>query len=197
MLIHLIRHGEVDNPDEGVYADIPGFVLSGRGREQAKQAGSHLASREIGLIVSSPLDRAAETAALIAASTGADIKTDPRLTEWGLATRWRGAKWTDLRSVFPGELEAYFADPYDLAFSPESLEVAAMRIEATVMDHASQTPTEVAFVSHQDCVHAAVLRLTGAASAAYHSDKPEHSSVTTLERTDGGWRRTAYWAPPQ
>ena len=58
MVIHLIRHGEVDNPRDVVYADMPGFGLSETGRRQAEAAGSYLAATPLVRIVSSPLDRA-------------------------------------------------------------------------------------------------------------------------------------------
>ena len=110
MTIHLIRHGEVHNPLGFVYADIAGFSLSEKGRLQAKAAGEYLSGEPPRLIVTSPLDRAVETATIIAAATGADVTADGRLSEWGLGVRWRGALWAELPKAFPGELEAKRGD---------------------------------------------------------------------------------------
>ncbi len=196
MRIHLIRHGEVDNPNEIVYADIPGFRLSPAGRRQASQTGKHLASRPLRYIVSSPLDRAVETANLVQLATGADVITDRRLTEWGLGVRWRGATWPQLPVVFPGELEAYLTHPGELPFCPESLADLTHRMVEAITDRADEMfGGDIAFVSHEDPIHAALLALTGSVPARFHHEKPLHSSVTTLERHGDRWAELARWAP--
>jgi len=197
MTIHLIRHGEVDNPHRVVYADIPGFSLSEKGRLQAEATGAYLSDKPPTLIVSSPLDRAVETASIIAAATGADVITDARLSEWGLGVHWRGAAWAELPKAFPGELEAYLADPTNLPFSPESIDQVAERIHAAVTEFTTAASGPIAFVSHEDPIHAAALRLTDEHPARFHADKPTHCSVTTLVPGTKHWSRTAYWAPEQ
>jgi broad specificity phosphatase PhoE len=198
MQIHLIRHGEVDNPDDVVYADIPGFRLSARGRDQASELGRYLSARPLRRIVTSPLDRAVETANLVGAATGAGVITDRRLTEWGLGVRWRGATWKQLPTVFPGELETYLAHPDDLPFSPESLDQLTARMVSAIKDRLGDEialEDEVAFVSHEDPIHAALLALTATTTNAFHRDKPVHSSVVTLTRDDGRWVESGRWAP--
>jgi len=105
--IHLIRHGEVHNPGHLVYADLPGFHLSRLGRREASATAAHLAAEPIDLIVSSPLERAVETATPLAEMLGLQVRIDDRLTEWGLLTRWAGTVWEDLGKRFPGEVDAY------------------------------------------------------------------------------------------
>ncbi len=195
MHIHLIRHGEVENPGDVVYGDIPGFVLSRLGRQQAQAAGRYLAPNPPTLIVSSPLDRAVETAGLIADAAGAKTTTDVRLTEWALAVRWRGATWSRLPAVFPGELEAYLENLRHLPFCDESIDMVADRFAAAVADHVSGAAGDVAFVSHEDCLHAAHNRLVGRTPEVFHDDKPTHCSVTTLQRTDRGWADVNRWEP--
>jgi broad specificity phosphatase PhoE len=63
--ISLVRHGLVDNPDQIYYGRRPGFRLAAEGREQAIAAGRRLAAQPIAVIYHSPMQRAAETAALI------------------------------------------------------------------------------------------------------------------------------------
>lgn len=197
MHIHLIRHGEVENPTNVVYANIPGFVLSEKGRTQARAAGQHLAGSGLRLIVASPLDRAVETARLIAAETDAKVETDPRLTEWALAVRWRGARWAELPTVFPGELEAYLEDPRDLPFCPESIDEVALRITTAVSEWVAQSEIDIAFVSHEDPIHATHLSLIAAHPNVFHADKPTHCSVTTLTAINGKWSTISRWAPQQ
>lgn len=197
MQIHLIRHGEVANPRDVVYADIPGYGLSPRGRQQAKAAGEYLSGFSLRSIVTSPLDRALETAELIAAATGAAIVTDARLTEWRLSARWRGAVWSALPVVYPGELEAYLEDPFHLPFSPESLDQVADRVTTAVTDRCRADTGDIAFVSHQDPIHIAHLRLVAAQPQVFHQRKPNHCTVTSLQGSGDDWLEVSRWNPEQ
>ena len=79
--IHLIRHGEVYNPDGVLYGRLPGFQLSDKGIRQAQAAADALADRDIVAVIASPLQRAQETAAPIAARHNLEVDTDPDLIE--------------------------------------------------------------------------------------------------------------------
>lgn len=193
--LQLVRHGEVANPRHICYGDLPGFGLSPAGRRQAEGAAAYLADAGADLLLTSPLQRAAETAEIIGRRLGLSAVSDVRLTEWRLGVRWNGVVWEDLPSVFPGELEAYLEHPADLPFSPESLSAAAERVAALVDDLGRRHPGAVAVVvSHQDPIQAARLLLTGGSLAALHHRKPGHASVITL--TPGSpWREGSCWEP--
>jgi broad specificity phosphatase PhoE len=79
--VHLVRHGEVDNPRGILYGRIPGYHLSETGRMMAKAAADFLAGRDITVLRSSPLERALETAEPIAAEFGLPVEVDDRLIE--------------------------------------------------------------------------------------------------------------------
>ncbi len=79
--VHVIRHGEVHNPGGILYGRLPGYHLSGRGRAQARAVAEALAGRDIVAVAASPLQRAQETAAPIAAVHGLQIVTDDDLIE--------------------------------------------------------------------------------------------------------------------
>ena len=80
-IVHLLRHGEVHNPDKILYGRLPGYVLSELGKEMAERAANALAGRDIAAVISSPLERAQETATPIAALHNLEIGTDPNLIE--------------------------------------------------------------------------------------------------------------------
>lgn len=80
-VVHLVRHGEVFNPDGVLYGRLPGFHLSDLGREMADRAAEALANRDVALVWSSPMERAQETAAPIAAVHELPIGLDERLQE--------------------------------------------------------------------------------------------------------------------
>src|ERR1017187_2925353 len=80
-IVHLVRHGEVYNPQGILYGRIPGFHLSEDGRLMAKAAADFLAGRNVVALRSSPLDRALETAAPLSALFGLELTIDDRLIE--------------------------------------------------------------------------------------------------------------------
>lgn len=89
--VHLLRHGEVENPHKILYGRLPDYHLSERGRAMAELAASALANAPVGLVVSSPLERAQETAQPIADTHGLPIYTDPRIIEAG--NRFEGRRF--------------------------------------------------------------------------------------------------------
>ncbi|MDZ7579022.1 MAG: histidine phosphatase family protein [Candidatus Nanopelagicales bacterium] len=80
-VVHLLRHGEVHNPEGILYGRLPGFHLSELGQRMAQRVASTVKDRDIVLVKASPLERAQETAAPIAAVRGLEVKTDPDLIE--------------------------------------------------------------------------------------------------------------------
>ncbi len=79
--VHLLRHGEVHNPQQVMYGRLPGFHLSDRGRGMAERVAKTLLDRDITHLVSSPLERAQETSAPLAAALGLPVHLDDRLLE--------------------------------------------------------------------------------------------------------------------
>ena len=80
--IHLVRHGQVDNPRDVVYGRLPGFRLSGKGLNQARSAAVFFNNRPLAAMYSSPLQRARQTAnALRRASSRHKIKISSLITE--------------------------------------------------------------------------------------------------------------------
>ncbi|MFM1777433.1 MAG: hypothetical protein RL741_51 [Actinomycetota bacterium] len=79
--VHLLRHGEVHNPDKILYGRLSGFRLSELGHEMAQRAADALAHRDITVVTASPLERAQQTAMPIAAVHGLTIGTDDDVIE--------------------------------------------------------------------------------------------------------------------
>jgi len=80
-IVHLLRHGEVDNPSGLIYGRLPGYHLSANGRLMAAAAADYCAERPVVALFSSPLERAQETALPVAERLGLPIVTDDRLIE--------------------------------------------------------------------------------------------------------------------
>ena len=79
--VHVVRHGEVENPEKILYGRQPGWRLSNRGQEMAQVLGEWSKAIDLGALHVSPLQRAQETAAPIAKVHGIAITTDDRLIE--------------------------------------------------------------------------------------------------------------------
>ena len=80
-VVHLLRHGEVDNPHGIIYGRLPGYHLSANGQAMAEAAADYFSERAVVALFSSPLERAQETARPVAERLGLPIVTDDRLTE--------------------------------------------------------------------------------------------------------------------
>ncbi len=196
-MLHLIRHGEVENPQHVVYSRLPGYGLSQLGREQAAAAGQYLIRRPIVAIWSSPLERALETAHLIAAKFQLPVRIHPDLTEWKMADSWAGIVWEDLPEARPGQLERYLETPWDLDFGSESLDELATRISDVAKElHEVYRDGDVVMVSHQDPVQAGRLRLTGRALTELSAEKPGHATVLSF-RLQETWQEVARWDAPE
>jgi broad specificity phosphatase PhoE len=80
-IVHMLRHGEVYNPDKILYGRLPGYGLSELGVQMAKAAAQALADRDVTYLVASPLERAQQTAEPFAAQSKLPIGVDERLIE--------------------------------------------------------------------------------------------------------------------
>ena len=80
-VVHLLRHGEVHNPDGILYGRLPGFRLSDDGVRQAEVVAAYLSDHDVVHVAASPLQRAQQTAEPIAARHGLDVVTDEQLIE--------------------------------------------------------------------------------------------------------------------
>ncbi|MFE9662043.1 histidine phosphatase family protein [Streptomyces sp. NPDC005955] len=82
-VVHLVRHGEVHNPEGILYGRLSGYHLSELGQRMADRVAEHLAERDVTHVAASPLERAQETAEPVAKSHGLDVGSDVRLIEAG------------------------------------------------------------------------------------------------------------------
>jgi broad specificity phosphatase PhoE len=161
-LVHLVRHGLVDNPRRLVYGRLPGFHLSRDGRAQAEAAARRLAGRPVVALYSSPLERARETAEVISAVLGLPVNLRDELTEAALAAVWEGQEWAHVREVHRTQWETYLHRPLELQDVPETVAALADRVARAIRGLAAAHPgAEVVAVSHGDPIKAGVIAVTG------------------------------------
>lgn len=150
--VHLLRHGEVFNPDRVLYGRLPGYGLSDLGIAQAKLAGEFLAARDIGYLVSSPLERAQETAEPLSAALGLPVATDDRLIE--AANALEGRQVAGGRGLFTDPSNwKYFVNPFKPSWGEPYAEIAERVLAAAraARDNAiiAGAGKEAVCVSHQ------------------------------------------------
>jgi len=128
--VHLLRHGEVHNPEGVLYGRLPGYRLSELGERQAKAAAEWFADRDIGYLVSSPLERARQTAEPLAAATGVPVAVDERLIE--AANHLQGRAVAGGKGLFrdPSNWK-YFRNPVRPSWGEPYAEIAARMLAAT------------------------------------------------------------------
>jgi broad specificity phosphatase PhoE len=146
-IVHLLRHGEVENPQRVMYGRLPGYHLSANGRAMADAAADFFSERAVVALFCSPLERAQETARPVAERLGLEIVTDERLIEpWnhfegltfgvGDGSLRRPAHWPYLINPFrPSWGEAYRSVAMRMLAVMEEARAAAAGEEAVCVSH--------------------------------------------------------------
>ena len=194
-LVHLIRHGKVFNPDNIRYGCAPGFHLSDLGREQARACGKFLATQApLAALVSSPLERATETAAIVAAELAiTDVPTDDRLIE--AANRFDGLhRYAFLHPWRWPRLWNPFAPSWGESFKQITARMRSAIEERRVAGAA------IALVSHQAPIWIARQSYEAPGRVPWLGRKGvrcTQASVTTLRFDGDRYLGHTYWAPPE
>jgi broad specificity phosphatase PhoE len=147
-VVHLLRHGEVHNPDKVLYGRLPGYRLSTDGEAMAEKAAAWFAGRDITHLVASPLERAQQTAQPIARTLELPVGTDDRLIEAGNA-------FEGLRvGVGDGVLRAprhwwKLRNPFRPSWGEPYVEIAARMLAAVEAARDAARGHEAVLVSHQ------------------------------------------------
>ncbi|HEX6492027.1 MAG TPA: histidine phosphatase family protein [Candidatus Dormibacteraeota bacterium] len=153
--VYLVRHCDVENPGRILYGHLEGFRLSEKGVRQAHALGERLASTSARQIYTSPLERAQQTARIIASHLdNVPVTVTPELTEarfgrylQGVRANaniiWRRPLWA-VHMVWPGIL------PND-----ESVAEMARRVRAPLLRLVRDHPAQGGIcVSHGDPIQA-------------------------------------------
>ena len=146
--VHLLRHGEVHNPGKILYGRLPGFRLSTTGEAMALAAAEWFTGRDITHLVSSPLERAQQTAAPLAEALSLPVAIDDRLIEAGNA--FEGLAVAGGAGVFraPGNWWK-LRNPFRPSWGEPYVEIAARMLAAAEAARDAARGHEAVLVSHQ------------------------------------------------
>lgn len=147
-IVHLLRHGEVYNPDKILYGRLPGYHLSNRGHAMAEQVADVLQDHDITYLAASPLQRAQETAAPLSRKLGLDVDIDKGLLEAGnrfeglRVKSWRSQLWHPVRwPLMVNPTEPSWGEAYDV--------IAARMMDAVERGRIAAEGHEAMLVTHQ------------------------------------------------
>jgi len=192
----LVRHGEVQNPNQVVYADLPGFDLSAHGVLQAHAAAHRLMGTDLDAVITSPLPRAFHTATAIARSQGLEVTVDNRLIETRMYPHWTGLRWEDVQHRYAEQFESYLRDVTALDDVAETITQVAARMRLAAEAALGAGAHSFAMVGHQDPIQALRLDLLDRPLASLRTDTPDHASLSVLTTANGHqWREQSYWKP--
>jgi broad specificity phosphatase PhoE len=149
----LVRHGQSTYNVEGrLPGQLPGIPLTDEGRRQAHRAAVALSALPLSAIISSPLERAAETAEIIARGWGLTVRTDPRLMDTNVE-RWAGQKIDEVAKTDP-TWRRYVANPDEPPEGAESFSSVQARAVAVAREALADPNSGdyIVLVAHGDVV---------------------------------------------
>jgi ribonuclease H / adenosylcobalamin/alpha-ribazole phosphatase len=147
----LLRHGDTELSPEHRFSGLSDHPLSANGARQAKAAACRLAAgAPIDAVVSSPLQRATETAAIAADELGHTIVIDDDLRETSFGD-WDGFTLAEIQERWPGAAAAWRRDPERAPPGGESFAETAARVnracDRLLRDHSGQNVLVVTHVT--------------------------------------------------
>lgn len=192
--VHLVRHGEVANPMGVIYGRLPGYSLSKRGVHQARAVADRLRERDVGGVWASPLERAQQTAEVIARVFELSIVTDDRLIE--SATTLEGAGRNLKAFLVSPKLWWQLRNPFTPSWGESFRDIRTRMVEVVWEALEKAEGKEVVLVSHQTPVQAARLALARRRRPPWMGDPCATGSLTTLTLEADRVVSASYYAPP-
>jgi broad specificity phosphatase PhoE len=194
-IVHLLRHGEVYNPEGVLYGRRSGFHLSERGQAMAERIAESVGDRNIVHIVSSPLERAQETAAPLAKVRGLEVQIDGRVIEsdndFVGQTFGRGV----LDVLRPSNLRRLY-NPWKPSWGEPYKEMVARMMAAVHDARRAAEGNEAVVVSHQLPIW--ITRLAAEGRSFLHDPRKRHCtlcSLTSLHFEDERLVKVSYSEP--
>lgn len=200
-----IRHGQTQwNVEHRLPGQLPGLLLNDTGRQQAAKLAEILRVLPISMIVSSPLERARDTAEIIAQAHRLQLNFEPALMDTNVG-HWAGLNFDELRKQDDG-WKAFVKDPTTAPPGVESFTQVQHRSVAAAERWRTREDAGayVAFVAHGDVVKLLIAHYSGLEAKRAASLFIDNASVSIVELQDDqqprivaiGWNPQPGWLKP-
>lgn len=183
--IHLVRHGTNDVLAHSIAGRSAGVGLNEEGRRQAEAAAAFLARQGISRIISSPLERAGQTAALLAALTGLAVEVRQAFIEVDFGD-WTGKGLEDLDQLQLWKQWNTYRSGNRIPNGESMAEVQGRIVEGLERLRRESPDSTIAVFSHADPIRAALLYYLGMPLDFVLRLKIEPGSVSTMVLGDWG-----------
>jgi probable phosphoglycerate mutase len=174
MHVWLVRHGETADNSKRIFQGQRGSGLNRLGRAQAERIAARLEAgpAKIKAIVSSDLERAAETAGIVAAPLRVRVELDPDLRELDLGT-WSGKSYDEVRRLYPEDFQTWLSGRDIRRGGGETYGELAVRVDRAIRRAAERhSPTAAApivIVSHGGAIKSWVAKNLGLQSDGWRA----------------------------
>lgn len=180
----LIRHASVDGLGERIHGRSPGIGLNEQGKRDAAALAQRLANAGIQAIVSSPRERAHETAQALSRHLGLQVVVDHDLDEIDFG-EWTGRRFSDLEGSPDWQRFNHSRESVSIP-NGESMQQTVQRATRAIERVGKLHPAgRIAFVTHADWIRTLVSNSLGVPFASILMFPVPTASVVVFEQEQG------------
>jgi len=184
--VYLVRHGTTEWNREEIFRGRVDCGLNETGRAEARSVATYFERVNLEGIYTSPLARAAETAAVIAVGRGLEVVSDPAFIDLDFG-EWQGHPLKEVREKYPELYRAWRERPREVTFpGGENLDQVRERawegLLKVVREHPDRT---VVIVSHRVITKVLICAALGLDNSHFWQIKQDTTAINCLEYARG------------
>jgi len=186
--VYLVRHGTTEWNREEIFRGRVDCALNESGRAEARAVAAYFEGVELDGIYTSPLARAAETAAAIAAGRGIEVGSDPAFIDLDFG-EWQGHPLKEVREKYPELYRAWREKPQEVTFpGGENLDRVRERAWEGLLKVARENPDRtVVIVSHRVITKVLICAALGLDNSHFWQIKQDTTAINRLEYSRGAF----------
>jgi len=184
--IYLVRHGTTEWNREEIFRGRVDCALNEEGRAEAGAVAAYFEGMDLDGIYTSPLSRAAETAAAISAGRGIEVVSDPAFIDLDFG-EWQGHPLKEVREQYPELYRAWRERPQEVTFpGGENLDRVRERAWEGLLKVVRENPDRtVVIVSHRVITKVLICAALGLDNSHFWQIKQDTTAVNCLEYARG------------